>query len=103
MKYIKVSSKKKIPVVDRDLTPLEEADDKPYGGCYCNVSLRLYAQDNEYGKHINVQLRGVQFVKDGERFGGDNTFDPDKEFDNLEDDAPKKKKKRPADDDDDIL
>jgi len=57
-------------VVDRDRSPLVAADGKPYSGSYCNVILDIWAQDNSYGKRINAQLQGVQFVKDGEAFSG---------------------------------
>jgi len=29
----------------------------------------LWAQNNQYGKRINAQLDGVQFVRDGDPFG----------------------------------
>lgn len=81
--FISASSRKKIPVVNRDLTPLGEDDGKPYAGCFVNASLRLWAQDNEYGKRINAQLRAVQFVKDGEAFG-EAPVDVEEEFEAME-------------------
>lgn len=83
--FVSASSRKKVPVVGRDLTPLSEEDGKPYAGCYVNVSLRLWAQDNEYGKRINAQLRAVQFVKDGEAFG-EAPVDVEEEFEAMEGD-----------------
>lgn len=80
--FLSASNAKRIPVVNRDLTPLTEDDGKPYAGSYVNVSIRLWAQDNEYGKRVNAQLRAVQFVMDGEAFG-DKPADPTKEFSNL--------------------
>lgn len=41
-----------------------------YAGCYVNMIVEVWAQDNQWGKRINAQLAGVQFVKDGDRFGG---------------------------------
>lgn len=41
-----------------------------YGGCVVNVILDFWAQDNQYGKRINAQLCGLQFVRDGDPFGG---------------------------------
>lgn len=73
-------------VLDRDKSPLAEADGKPYGGCYVNVSLELWAQDNKFGKRINASLGGVQFVRDGDRFGGGSSAD-ESDFDELEDGA----------------
>ena len=67
--FVPANSVKAVPVVDRDLTPLSATDGKPYAGCYVNASIRLWAQDNKYGKRVNAQLRAVQFCGDGEPFG----------------------------------
>lgn len=68
--YINASNKNRPTVVDRDLTPLAAEDGKIYGGCWVNASIEIWAQDNQFGKRINATLRGVQFVKDDEAFGG---------------------------------
>ena len=81
---IKASTKKRPLVIDNDKSPLVEADNRPYAGCYVNAIISLWAQDNQYGKRINAQLDGVQFFKDGEPFG-DAPVDPD-EFDSFDDD-----------------
>lgn len=83
--FITASSDKRPPVVDRDMTPVAEEDDKIYAGCYVNVTVRLWAQDNKYGKRVNAALRAVQFVKDGEAFGAE-PIDPDSEFEPLDED-----------------
>lgn len=57
-------------VVDRDTTPLVAADGRPYSGCYVDLVLDLWAQDNKFGKKINAQLQGVQFRRDGDAFAG---------------------------------
>lgn len=57
-------------VLDRDKSPLTEKDGKPYAGCYVNVVVDFWAQDNQYGKRVNASLGGVQFVRDGDAFGG---------------------------------
>ncbi len=54
-----------------------------YSGCYANAVLELWAQDNNYGKRINATLLGVQFVKDGESFGGGGGRASDEDFDEL--------------------
>lgn len=58
-------------LVDRnkniDLTP---SDGKLYAGCYVNATVEIWAQDNSYGKAIRATLVNIQFVKDGESFGG---------------------------------
>lgn len=57
-------------VVDKDKTPLSEADGKPYSGCFVDVSLDIWAQDNGYGKRINAKLLAIRFVDDGPAFSG---------------------------------
>jgi hypothetical protein len=84
--YVSSSSpgnKPRPPIVDRDLTNLEEKDGKPYAGCYVNASLRLWVQDNKWGKRVNAQYRTVQFYKHGEQFG-EAVANPTEEFEALE-------------------
>lgn len=58
-------------VVDRNpKIELTEADGKPYDGCYVNVSMEVWAQDNKWGRAVRASLLAVQFVKDGDGFGG---------------------------------
>lgn len=70
MMYVSARSKTRPTVLDQQKAPLTAADGKPYGGCYVNAVIQLWPQDNSYGKRINAQLMGVQFVKDGDSFGG---------------------------------
>lgn len=84
--FVSTRSKNRPLVLDRDKNPLTEADGKPYAGCYVNASIEIYAQDNGFGKRINASLRGVQFVKDGDSFGGGAPASAD-EFDSVEDGA----------------
>jgi hypothetical protein len=42
---------------------------KLYGGCYVNVVLSPWLQDNAGGRAIRCQLVAVQFCRDGEAFG----------------------------------
>jgi hypothetical protein len=48
----------------------EEEDSRIYAGCYVNAKVRLWAQDNQYGKRINGELVSIQFLKDGEPLDG---------------------------------
>ena len=66
-------------------TPLSEEDGIPYGGCYVNADIDIWAQSGEY-KGVRAGLAGVQFVRDGERFGGGVVTAPDG-FDELPDEA----------------
>ena len=63
-------SKGRVLVIDRNKQPLTERDGKPYAGSYCNVMVSFWAQDNANGKRLNCELKAVQFVKDGDAFGG---------------------------------
>lgn len=73
-------------VIDGNKSPLTEADGRPYAGCYVNASIELWAQDNAYGKRINAQIRGVQFFRDGDSFGGGSAASTD-EFDEVSEGA----------------
>lgn len=89
--YVSASNAKRVPIVDADMAPLTSEDSKPYAGCYVNCALRLWAQENEWGKRVNAQLRAVQFYKDGEPFG-EKAVDPEDVFEDVSgDDEPKSK------------
>lgn len=75
--FINARSKKRPDIRDRDKSVLTAQDGKPYGGCYVNAVLDVWAQDNAYGKRVNASLLGVQFVKDGEAFSGGATASDD--------------------------
>jgi hypothetical protein len=83
--FISSSSARRPVVVDKDLRPLVGEDGKPYAGCYVNCTLRLWAQDNKYGKRVNASLEAVQFARDGEAFGA-APVSAEEEFTSLEDD-----------------
>jgi hypothetical protein len=75
---IKADSTSRPVAVDRRKAAVTEDDDIIYSGCYVNASLN--AAGFEFGKMtkgVKCYLNGVQFVKDGERFGTDasNDFD----------------------------
>ena len=42
---------------------------KLYGGCYVNVALRPWIQDNQFGRAARCEIVAVQFAADGEAFG----------------------------------
>ena len=75
--FVKANSKRRVPVVNRDKSPIVEEDDVVYGGCYVNAIVDLWAQDSQFGKRINAALRGIQFDSDGERFVGAAVTDGD--------------------------
>lgn len=58
-----------------------------YGGCYGNILIRPWFQDNDYGKRVNAGLVGVQFLRDGESFGEGRVDDSDAWEDVSDDDG----------------
>ena len=67
--FVSAANKKRPNVVDRDNSPLTADDGKPYAGCYVDGVIRLWWQDNQFGKRINASLEVIRFRKDGEAFG----------------------------------
>lgn len=83
--FVSASNDKRPGVFDRDRTPLAQTDGKVYAGCYVNALVEVWAQDNQYGKRVNAQLRGVQFAADGEPFGGGGRPATEDDFPELDD------------------
>lgn len=84
MFYLSSSNKTKPKTVHRNpKVDLTEEDGVLYSGCYVNMTVTLWTQDNEFGKRVNANLRAVQFVKDGEAFGV-APVDAEEEFDEVE-------------------
>jgi hypothetical protein len=75
--YILEANSTRRPVtLDRKKAAVTEDDGIIYSGCYVNASLA--AAGYTYGKvkkGVKCYLNGVQFVRDGERFGMDATND----------------------------
>lgn len=68
--FVSASSAKRQKLVDTDgVTPIVEADGKPYSGCYVNAFIDVWAMDNQFGKRVCASLGGIQFHSDGEPFG----------------------------------
>lgn len=87
MMFISSRSKTRPLTINRDKSPVTEEDGVLYSGCYVNVSLELWAQDNNYGKRINAQLGGIQFNRDGDAFSGGGSAADENDFDELGDGA----------------
>lgn len=84
--FISANRKTRPVVVDRDLTPIAGDDGKIYAGCYVNATIRLWVQNNQWGKRVNAELRAIQFVKDGESFGA-GQVNAEEEFDAITEDG----------------
>lgn len=57
-------------ILDRNKAPLNESDGRPYSGCYADIGIEIWAQDNQYGKRINATLKAIRFRADGDAFSG---------------------------------
>lgn len=80
---LKADSTRRPVVLDRRKAAVTEEDGLIYSGCYINVSIAAAAYEfGKMTKGVKCYLNGVQFVKDGERFGSDAAAD----FDDLGDD-----------------
>jgi len=78
-------------VANRDKSPLTAEDEVIYPGAVVNAKIALWYQDNQWGKRVNANLLGVQFVKDGPRLGNRAArMNADEMFDSVEgfDDEP---------------
>lgn len=85
MMALKANNKVRPLVLDVDRSPLVQADGKPYAGCYVNASVEFFTYDNS-GNGISASLRGVQFLRDGDAFGGGSAASED-EFDDINEGA----------------
>lgn len=65
--YIAAYSYEKVAVVDSKCTPITDQN-KVYSGCYAFATIRPYYSATY--KRLCIGLQGVQFLIDGERFGG---------------------------------
>lgn len=81
MMALSAGSKARPLIIDRDKTQLVQADGRPYAGCYVNASIEIFGYTNS-GNGISAALTGVQFVRDGDSFGGGAPASPD-DFDDL--------------------
>lgn len=80
---LEANSTRRPVVIDRKKAALTEEDGVIYSGCYVNASLGAAGYTfGKVKKGVKCYLNGVQFVKDGERFGT-NAID---DFDDLDGD-----------------
>lgn len=63
---------------DKDKSPIYKPDNALYegkagvlySGCFVNMQVEIWAQENKNGKGIRATLLGIQKFKDGDAFGG---------------------------------
>ena len=95
-----VASNSKRPItLDENGDDVTEADDVLYGGCYVDMIVRIWAQDNEFGQRINASLEGVKYRDEGEAFSG-HIKTTAGDFDDDGDDRGSRSRGRGRDDDD---
>lgn len=81
--WLGATSKVRPTAIGPQRQPLTEADGLLYSGCYVNMAVDIYAHSHPRGgNRVLAQLRGVQFVKHGDAFGGGRPAAAD-EFDEL--------------------
>ncbi len=68
--FIAANNKTRPTIVDLAGAQVAQTDGLIYSGCYVLAHVVLWAQDNAFGKRINANLTGVQFMRDGDAFGG---------------------------------
>ena len=57
------------PIDASNTMAAREAARKFYGGCYVNVALKPWPQENKHGRGMRCELIAIQFARDGEAFG----------------------------------
>jgi len=61
------SRKAPIVIAANGQTVIASEENSPiYAGCFVNAKVRLWGQDNTYGKRVNAELVSIQFACDGE-------------------------------------
>lgn len=80
--YVAAKNKARPSILDSNKAVLTQADGRPYSGCYANVLIEVYAITDPKRKGVHAAIKGVQFVKDGDAFGGGAPASPD-DFDEL--------------------
>lgn len=81
--FLAASNNKKPKVFTQDKSPMDPDDPRMFSGVYVNLVVRLWAQNNDFGKRINASLEAVQYVRTGEALG--NEVDVDSVLDEEED------------------
>ena len=97
-----VASNSKRPItLDENGDDVTEADDVLYAGCYVDMIVRIWAQDNEFGQRINASLEGVKYRDEGEAFSGHSKTTAGDFDDDDADDRGSRSRGRGRDDDGD--
>lgn len=84
MFYVSANNKSRPILLHKDKTTVDKEDieDVFQPGYRVNASINLWTQDNQFGKAIRCSLRGIQFRREDEVFGG-GSVDVDLEFEDF--------------------
>lgn len=85
--FVTCNSTDRFSIVDRHRRILAPNSDIPYNGCWVNAHVQLWKQDNKWGRRVNAQPLGLQFVRDGEAFGGGGRATSPDQFPDLSGDS----------------
>lgn len=66
---VSVGSNSRPYTYQRDMSPASAEDELFYSGCYANVKISYWWQDNQYGKRVNANIIAAQFDKHGDPLG----------------------------------
>jgi hypothetical protein len=81
--FANLSSKMRPGLIDRDRTPITDADEF-YPGCYARATITCYSYDNK-GKGVAFGLQNLQKVKDGDRLDSRTDASDDFAEDDIDD------------------
>ena len=76
-KFFNASNQIRPVIRDKTGAQLEAKDGVIYAGCYADVVVDVWPQDNQFGKRVNASLLSVTFSHDGERLAGGATASAD--------------------------
>lgn len=68
--YVTAKNKIRPQLLDQARNPVSESDGKIYSGCYVNAVIEVFGIADPKRKGVHAQLKGVQFAKPGDAFGG---------------------------------
>lgn len=85
--YVNAKSRRQPQIVDRKVQPIIDQDEI-FSGCYCNVSISVYAYDVPENKGVGIGLNNIQLVRKGERLSG--APNAEEEFEVLDDEPEEK-------------
>lgn len=93
-------------VIDGHGNDLDKHNKLIFGGCYAHAKVRVWCQDNDFGKRVNLGYTGVMYAGKGEPFGNSGPSDAKEDFKDLieeekfDDDTPPAKPAEVDEDDD---